>query len=105
MNQNMNFKIQPPSTFVFLVFYKSELIKSCSSFHDLSAYKISWPYVDGCKFCIHPRSLNVHHPGSVESTGLKVCRCDHLLWNDLSTKFHKNLLIDSEIRGDIQTEF
>jgi hypothetical protein len=29
--------------FTFLSFHKTSLIKSCSSFEGLSAYKISWP--------------------------------------------------------------
>jgi hypothetical protein len=42
-----------------------------SSFEELTAYKISWFHVDWRKFCIHLRSLNVHHFGTVESTELK----------------------------------
>jgi hypothetical protein len=51
--------------FVFFVFDKNGLIKSCSSFEDLSVYKISWSHVDCCKFCIHIRSLIVRHFGIV----------------------------------------
>jgi hypothetical protein len=57
--------------FVFFVFDKNGLMKSCSSFEDLLAYKIPWSHVDWCKFCIHLRSLNAHHFGMVEGTGLK----------------------------------
>jgi hypothetical protein len=35
----MNFNIQPPSAFVFLGFTK-EIVESCLSFEDLTAYKI-----------------------------------------------------------------
>jgi hypothetical protein len=56
--------------FVFFCFDKDGLIKSCLFFEDLSVYKISWYYVDWCKFCIHLRSLNVRHFGMVEVTGL-----------------------------------
>jgi hypothetical protein len=42
-NENANFNFQLPAIF-FL--YKSYLIKSCSSFDDLLAYEMSWPYVD-----------------------------------------------------------
>jgi hypothetical protein len=56
--------------FVFFVFGKTDLMKSCSSFEDLSVYKISWSHVDWCKFCIHLRSLNVRHFGILEDTGL-----------------------------------
>jgi hypothetical protein len=67
----MNFNIQTAATFVFFVFDKNSLIKSCSSFEDLSVYKILWSHVDWCKFCIHLRSSNVRHFGMVEGTGLK----------------------------------
>jgi hypothetical protein len=67
----MNFNIQTAAMFVFFIFDKNGLNKSCSSFEDLSVYKISWSYVDWCKFCIHLRSLNVRHFGMVEGTGLK----------------------------------
>jgi hypothetical protein len=29
-------------------------------------------HVDWCNFCIHVRSLNVHHIGLVKATGLKI---------------------------------
>jgi hypothetical protein len=67
----MNFNIQTAAMFVFFVFDKNDLIKSCSSFEDLSVYKISWSHVDWCKFFIHLRSLNVRHFRMVEGTGLK----------------------------------
>jgi hypothetical protein len=38
--QTMNFNIQTAAMFVLFVFDKNGLIKSCSSFEDLSAYKI-----------------------------------------------------------------
>jgi hypothetical protein len=58
---NVNFKIQPPTMFVFLFSRKSGLFNSCSSPEDLSEHNISWSCVDWCKFCIHLRSLNVRH--------------------------------------------
>jgi hypothetical protein len=69
--QTMNFNIQLDAMFVFFVFDKNGLIKSCLSFEDLSVYKNSCYHVDWCKFCIHLRSLNVRHFGMVEGTGLK----------------------------------
>jgi hypothetical protein len=42
----MNFNIQTAAMFVFFVFDKNGPIKSCSSFEDLSVYKISWSHVD-----------------------------------------------------------
>jgi hypothetical protein len=44
------------------------LIKICSSSEDLSEYKISCPYVDWCKFCIHFKSVNVRHFEMVAAT-------------------------------------
>jgi hypothetical protein len=58
--------------FVLLVFHKSDLIKSCSSFEDLSTYKIAWSHVNWCKFCIHLISLNDRHIEFVEATELKI---------------------------------
>jgi hypothetical protein len=54
--------------FPFFAFRKSGIIKSCSSSEDLTEYKISWPYVDWCKFYIHLKGLNVHHFGMVAAT-------------------------------------
>jgi hypothetical protein len=67
----MNFNIQTAAMFVFFVFDKNGLIKSCSSFVDVSVCTSSWSHVEWCKFCIHLRSLNVRHFGMVEGTGLK----------------------------------
>jgi hypothetical protein len=80
--QTMNFKIQLAAMFVFFVFDKNSLIKSCSSFEDLSENKILCSHVDWCKFCIHLRSLNVRHFGMVEDTGLKntASRSSSLAW-------------------------
>jgi hypothetical protein len=90
--------------FVFFVFDKNGLIKSCSFFEDLLVFKISWSHVDWCKFCIHLRRLNIGHFGMLEGTGLIRLR-GHLQWYDLPTKFHKNLPIGSKvIRGDTQTD-
>jgi hypothetical protein len=69
--QTPNFNIQTAAMFVLFVFDKNGFIKSCSSFEDLSVYKISWSHVDWCKFCIHLRNLNVRHFGMVGDTGLK----------------------------------
>jgi hypothetical protein len=69
--QTMNFNIQTAAMFVFFVFDKNGLIKSCSSFDDLSVCKISWTHVYWCKFCVYLRSLNVGHFVMVEGTGLE----------------------------------
>jgi hypothetical protein len=97
--QTMNFNIQTAVMFVFFVFDKNGLIKSCSSFEHLSVCKISWSHVDWCKFCIHLRNLNVRHLGMVEDTGLEVRRRGYLQWHDLPTEFHKNLPIGSKVIG------
>jgi hypothetical protein len=68
--QNVDFNIQTAAMFVFFVFNKNSLIKSCSSFEDLSVHKISWSHVDRWKFFIHLRRLNVRHFGMLEGTGL-----------------------------------
>jgi hypothetical protein len=68
MLQNVNFKFQKPAMFLFFVFHKSGLIKSCSSSEDLSEHKMSWSYVDWCKFYTHLKSLNVRYFGMVAAT-------------------------------------
>jgi hypothetical protein len=60
----------PPHSY-FLVFNKNGFIKSCPSFEDLSAYEISWPHIDWCKFYIYLGIWNVCCFGMVEATGLK----------------------------------
>jgi hypothetical protein len=47
----MNFNIKTAAMFVFFVFDKNGLIKSYSSFEDLSVYKISYsPTLTGSSF-------------------------------------------------------
>jgi hypothetical protein len=72
IKQTMNYNIQTAAMFVFFVFDKNGIVKSCSSFEDLSVYQISWSHVDWCKFSIHLRRLNVRHFGMVKDTGLKI---------------------------------
>jgi hypothetical protein len=48
--QTMYFNIQTAAMFVLFIFYKNGLIKSCSSFEDLSVYKISCPTLTGASF-------------------------------------------------------
>jgi hypothetical protein len=72
MLQNGDFKIQPPAMFSFFVFRVSGLVESCSSSGDLSEYKISWSYVEWCKFYIELKSMNVHHFGMVAATALEI---------------------------------
>jgi hypothetical protein len=67
----MNFNIQTAAMFVFFVFDKNDVIKSCSSSEVLSVYKVSCSRVDWYKFFIHLRSLNVRHFVMVEGTGLE----------------------------------
>jgi hypothetical protein len=48
----------------------SHFLLCCSSSENLSEYKTVWPCVVSCNFCIHLRSLNVHHFGMVAATEL-----------------------------------
>jgi hypothetical protein len=59
--ETMNCNISTVVMFVFFVFDKNGLTKSCSTIEDISVYKMSWSHVDWCKFCIHLRSLNARH--------------------------------------------
>jgi hypothetical protein len=61
----------PTCSYFFFVFHKSGFIKNCSSSEDLSAYKISCSHLSRWKFCIHLRSPNVCHFGTVEATRLQ----------------------------------
>jgi hypothetical protein len=90
--------------FAFLVFFESGLIKSCLSFEDLSAYRMSWFHVDRCKFCIHLSSLNVRHFGMVVATALKVRLRGHLQRHDLPTELHKDLPTGSKVGGGTETQ-
>jgi hypothetical protein len=72
LKNTVNFNSQPSAMFVLLVLPKHGLIRSCSSFQDISIYKIAWSHVGRWKFCIHHRSLNVTNPGILETTKLKV---------------------------------
>jgi hypothetical protein len=58
--------------FPLFIFCTSGLIKSCSSSEDLSEYKISWSYLDWCKFYIHLKSLNIRHFEMVAAMALKI---------------------------------
>jgi hypothetical protein len=88
----MNFNFHSPSTFIFLFVHKNGPNKSCQSFGDVSAHKISLFHVDWYKFCIHLKSLNVRHFGMVASTGLKKRRRGRL-----PAEFRENPLISSEV--------
>jgi hypothetical protein len=59
--------------FMFLGFHKNGRIKSCSSFEDVSAHKISWSHVELFKFYIHLRSSDNFRFGMVEDTRIKKC--------------------------------
>jgi hypothetical protein len=81
----MNINIQTAAMFVFFVFNKNGLIKSCLSFEYLSLHKMSWSHVDWCKFCSHLRSFNVRHFGMLEGTGLisMTSRSPSMAWASL----------------------
>jgi hypothetical protein len=96
IKQNVNFKYQPSEMFVLFVFRKKWPHKSCSPSEDLSEYKISWSYVEWCKFCIHLRSLNVRRFGMAAATVLKIMASRSLSMAWPPTEFHKNLPITSQ---------
>jgi hypothetical protein len=48
--QTMNFNIQTVAMFVIFVFDKNGIIKSCSSFQDLSVYKVYGLTLTGASF-------------------------------------------------------
>jgi hypothetical protein len=102
--QIMNFYIQTAAMFVFFVFDKNDLIKSCSSFEDLLVYKISWSHVNCCKFCIYLRSLNVRHFGKVEGTELKstASRSPSMAWPLLN--FIQIYQLVQTLLGETQTD-
>jgi hypothetical protein len=105
IKQNMNVNFQQPVMFVFLVFPKNGLIKSFSSFQDLSACKISWSHVEWHKFFIHLESLNVRDFGVVEATRLRIMESRSPSTPRNSTEFHENLSVCSKAvwRTDMQT--
>jgi hypothetical protein len=80
--KNDNLTYQPPAMFIFFVFRKNGLMKSCSSSEDLSEYEILWPYVEWWKSCIHLRCLNVRHFGMIAATELKIMspRSSSMAW-------------------------
>jgi hypothetical protein len=90
--------------FVFSFFRKNGLIKSCSSSEHLSEHKISWSYVDWCKFYIQLKSLNVRHFVMVADTALKLLRQGHLQWHDLPTEFYKIYQLVQKLIGKTHTQ-
>jgi hypothetical protein len=68
----MYYNFQPSCTSIFLGFHKNALVKSFSSFENLSAYKISWPHIDWCRLCINIKSLNICYFGMVKAMELGV---------------------------------
>jgi hypothetical protein len=45
--------------------------------------------VDWCKFCIHLRSLNIRHYGTVEGMELEIMESGSLQWHHISAEFHE----------------
>jgi hypothetical protein len=85
--QNMNYKFQPPSTFVF-------------------SFLRIWFHLNCLKFCNHLRSLKVSRLGMIEVTGLKVWRRAHLKWlsSFINPLFVQKLLGVTRIRTYRQTD-
>jgi hypothetical protein len=70
----MNFKFQPPSTFIFLVLHKTFSLKAVYPLNIYDHAKLHDPKLAGSNFCIHLRSLNVLHFGMAKATRLKLWR-------------------------------
>jgi hypothetical protein len=87
-NYNSSWAVSLPLAFVFLGFHKNDVIKSCSPFEDLPAYKVSWSHFDWCKFCIRLRNMNFGHFGMVEDTGLTSVVWRSTSMYEFPTKFH-----------------
>jgi hypothetical protein len=88
----MNFNIQTTAMFVFFVFDKNGLIKSCSSFGDISMQNFMVPR--WLVQVLHPPQKFEHAPfWNGWRYGIKLRRRGHLQWHDFPTEFHKNLPI------------
>jgi hypothetical protein len=98
LKQNMNFEVQPPSTFLFWGFHKNGLIESCPSF-DLPEY-ILWFHVKWWKFCIHTSILNFLHSRMVNAKELKSMTSRSPSVACPSTEFYKNVQIASKFLLD-----
>jgi hypothetical protein len=70
-----------------MVYYSYSFFEALSAFHDRY------------KFCIHFRSLNIHHFGMVEATGLKSVESRSAQWHAATTDCHESLLIGSTVTG------
>jgi hypothetical protein len=105
IKRTKSINIQLAAMFVFFIFDKNGLIKSCSSFEDLSVYKISCSHLDWWKFCIHLRNLNVRHFGMVESCGIKKYGLE-VIFNDMTflLNFIKSTNWFKSIRGKTRTD-
>jgi hypothetical protein len=107
IKQNMNLKFEPPCRFVFLVFYKDGLNKSCLFFWGSISTQncIIWSHIDWCQFCTHLRNLNICH---LEWSKLRDYRswCQDLLqWRDCPTKVCEDWSVHNLRRGaHIQTD-
>jgi hypothetical protein len=80
------FKVSTTHHVRILVFRESDIIKSSSSFEDVSAYKISWYRVDWRKFRIHLSSLKM--PPSPYSRGLLTKVIIQIMLVGMSSLFH-----------------
>jgi hypothetical protein len=83
INVNMNVNFLSQFTFVFSTLHKNGVLKSCPNSQPLWAYKISWPHVEWCKFCVYLFNLNVRHFCMVEATTLcsMVTRSPSMAWS------------------------
>jgi hypothetical protein len=102
--QNMVFNFQPASMFVFLVFSKNCLVKTCSSLENLWPHNISWSDVDGFKFWIHLSSSSVHSFWNGWRYGIKKCGVEVTFNGMTSAEFNINLLVVQMLLGGIETD-
>jgi hypothetical protein len=79
IKQNINLNIQPSSMLVFFVFHEKGVIKSCSSFEDISLYKMPWSHC--LVLVLNPPQMFEYLPFLiVETTVFKTWRRGHIQW-------------------------
>jgi hypothetical protein len=96
--QTINLNIQTAAMFVFFVFDKNGLIKSCSSFEDISVFlKFHGPTLTGASFASTSEVWTSTILEWLTLRDWKVRHRGHFQWHELPTEFHKNLPISSKV--------
>jgi hypothetical protein len=75
MKQNINFNFQSPSTFVFIVFHKHGVAKSCSSFKTCQNTTFNGLTLIGATSEV----LKVRHLGTIEACSLFCCESAYFI--------------------------